>query len=266
MHTSIPIKSINDIIKWNLIKTDGNKRRFFFRGMSNDKYKLIPKISRNNKEENHNPVSIDIAKTRFLRLKQYLNVYLPAYGFGFEGLESYPKLWRELFVAQHYGIPTNLLDFSRNPLVALFFAAKHPDKNHGAVYAIQTQEKNPTNNKDYNICSPDDYLHKYPYEGESGRNPFFVAPTYSDKRIIAQVSVFCYLPMKLLSTPLNDINTFCSNRPNQMGSIHKLIVDKKYKGDILEELNKVGINDASLFPDMNGLGSFIEWKLLNKYS
>jgi hypothetical protein len=44
--------------------------------------------------------------------------------------------WERLALAQHYDLATRLLDWTKNPLVALFFAACNDEEKDGAVYAI----------------------------------------------------------------------------------------------------------------------------------
>lgn len=270
------IKSIQDIIKWNNINSKPSGGRFLFRGMSDRDFLLIPKISRQKKFDKKNQiVERDLVKIRIKKLGEYLNIRLPAYGFDFHNIEDKQRAWKELFIAQHYGLPTPLLDFTRNPMISLFFACIANYKKDGALYAvgIKAQEVfNPsdfkTEREDYNIAA-----YNLMTSGDNPKTPNdldafkFIVPPQFDPRIKTQNSVFCCFPHDKLTVKLDlQIKDNLQEKKLSIGDmnyIEKWIVPHGNKETILEELNKIGINHATLFPDMDGLGQFVSWKLSN---
>src|SRR6266498_5137977 len=96
---------------------------FLFRGVCNKAYQLVPALARNwdgslNDLKLVENYSIHELKVRATNLVDFR----PSNDFE----------W--LIIAQHYGIPTRLLDWTSNPLVALFFACNGDFSNDGAVY------------------------------------------------------------------------------------------------------------------------------------
>lgn len=79
----------------------------FFRGHSNSNYTLLPSIMRNKK-----------LKENEVNLYNELIIECPEY---FGNCHTHLE---KLVTMQHYGLPTRLLDITRNPLVALFLPVK----------------------------------------------------------------------------------------------------------------------------------------------
>ena len=99
-----------------------------FRGVKDAKYQLVPKIGRI-------PRLFDVDKNLeqniFTLFKQGAVPYLN------------PKPvdnWEWLALAQHHGVPTRLLDWTENPLVAAFFAVEGSSSTEGAIYFFHALE------------------------------------------------------------------------------------------------------------------------------
>lgn len=120
---------------------DGKNSFYWFRGHGDKSWELVPKIQRGFQGEVEALFRKERGYTNDFqaRAKQFYN--------GAPPLNDYPS-W--LTLMQHYGLPTRLLDWSRSPLVALFFALSDPDTkdkdaciwilNPGALNAAQKIE------------------------------------------------------------------------------------------------------------------------------
>ncbi|MFT3741454.1 MAG: FRG domain-containing protein [Gammaproteobacteria bacterium] len=89
--------------------------------------------------------------------------------------------WEWMVLAQHYGLPTRLLDWTRNPLCALFFAVwRNEGDRDGIIYAYNGRK--PINFIDY----PDPFIIK---------KIEILNPPHISQRIIAQNSIFTIEPL-----------------------------------------------------------------------
>ncbi len=93
--------------------------QFFYRGHSNVEYKLMPSIARYT-----NSIK---AENRLIELACNKRP---------ETFNSQEDRLTLLAKMQHYGIPTRLIDFTLNPLVALFFACRENKNKDGTVIEI----------------------------------------------------------------------------------------------------------------------------------
>lgn len=87
-------------------------RNYIFRGCFNEEYKLVPGTYRLINKDKCDYGYLD-AEYQHEALLKFLSYYVPENRF-----EAYCN-------AQHYGMATKLLDFSKNPLIALLFACEN---------------------------------------------------------------------------------------------------------------------------------------------
>lgn len=223
---SYTIASVNDFIS---ILSEMNIKPDIdlFRGHSNITYKLIPSIGR-------------YFTNDFGRMRDFENDLMSE----FRRLHTLyaTKCNNEfelLFLAQHYGLPTRLLDWSCNPLVALYFAVNSNIDEDGCVYQrfptrmlVIDYTKNCAQTTPYNIDA--NYLinpimtHER-YKNQNSRFVIYQNPQLEEKQEISA----------------------------------QFIIPARYKKQMLMFLRKIGISDSFIYPTMEGLCQDIKRTKLN---
>ena len=177
-----------------------------------------------------------------------------------------------LFLAQHHGIPTRIIDWTENALVGLYFSCCDLDLNaDGVVWALNAWELNKTSNNVQAI--PDtsqSFLHEYvvSISGDfsiisreiKGYLPVAVRPSYRFNRQNAQSGVFTVHGREKAG-----INAIPFIRKNRSSCLIKCVIPNERKALLLKELYAVGIHKGFLFQSIDGIAESIKYRYSNKF-
>ena len=204
---------------------------WIFRGVGDASNDLIPRVGRPDSSKNLNTgddvgYSADYEARCINRFKREARPHML--------IEPRSDLdW--LSIAQHHGLPTRLLDWSESPLVAAYFALAaggfvNKEATDAAIYGISCPQ----------IVS-------------------------SDEEVTAAPDVVAYFPQHLTPRITAQRGLFtCHRFPDRVyrpDEISRWIIPSKMCFTLKVILNKCGFNEASMFPDLDGVANHVGWLL-----
>jgi hypothetical protein len=152
--------------------------------------------------------------------------------------------WEMLALAQHHGAPTRLLDWTRNPLTALWFAlseqVRSRNTKNAAVWMFGTRMEDFLTDPEREASSP------FTLEKTS-----FFEIRHFDRRLSAQQGLFSV--HKWWEESGSKIVPLDGNQALRT-RLQKIVIPSNFINALVIELDNCGVNAASLLPDLEGLG------------
>ena len=203
-------------------KLSRHGKDWIFRGHADVSWELIPKAGRW-PYAGHEEALFELWK---LRAVEHLATHITSD-------------WDWLAVAQHHGLATRLLDWTTNPLNAAYFAVRESRDGAAIIHAAKFEER-------YNRSA--ETLFEEPAKCDSVAifRPRGVVP-----RIVRQGGLFT-----VHGPPERALESLTRER---IVTLKQIVIAESYRPRLLAELARYGINSASLFPDLDGLSSYLNW-------
>jgi len=237
---------------------------FIYRGQSDSAWELQTTIERANFGETTFDIEDELLKDFKKGLKFHLNNEITPNS----TLEYHSLL-------QHYGAPSRLLDFTKSPYIAAYFAFEQATKTDGQEVAIWIVDRLNLYQSAFYYFEKHfslTYDHDYNFDDQSFETVFYqskemelsclfpVEPLNQNVRYHLQQSIFLALanPNMSLEEQLEFMRADLLHK-----TFKKVTIPATEKGVAIRDLIKMNINRATLFPGLDGFAKSLIVQYLN---
>jgi len=225
----------------------------WYRGVGVAEYRLVPSLYRHPEKRAMDDLR-EIEGEIINRFKQRCVPYLS---------RPLGDEWDHLFLMQHFGVPTRLLDWTENPYIALYFALTTTPRDEAtgeytadaAVWSLAPIRWNAhalQHLRVSSILSPNDSRLDGYAPGVEMRlmnsEPVAIYGTHNSPRIVAQRGAFTIFGRNV--EPLEDTYAV---REFPQDCLTKVVLPREHIPLLLQSLVRIGFSDSVVFPDLDGL-------------
>lgn len=181
-------------------------------------------------------------------------------------MERLGSFWDTLALAQHFGLPTRLLDWTYSPYVALHFATSDLEKyaSDGVIWAVNHEKavdylpdalraillEEGSNKFTTELLNPVCLSWKaFDHLQEETYVIFFEPPSFDD-RITNQFALF---------SAMSDAGALLDQWLEQHPDLYfRIVIPAELKWEIRDKLDQANINERVLFPGLEGLCTWLK--------
>ncbi|WP_274365855.1 FRG domain-containing protein [Paenibacillus thermotolerans] len=232
----------------------------WFRGVKSASYNLTPSIVRGLG-----------AQSEIVYLSKFRSLAYPYLGeFPYSPYsEDRNSYWGWLFLMQQYGVPTRIMDWSREALVALLFALGKPNameaKSDAVVWLLEPTVLNSAfrfysfKEPGYipNVTEPAFNVRFGPNAKTDNVKAAAAIGPLNNPRIIKQAGTFTVFPKMQTLVPLNKL-------PDSSKFLYKIMIKKEARKSMNHQLRRYGLAERNLYPGMETVAEDIRQELISE--
>lgn len=226
-----------------------------FRGQVAAHWPLVPSLTRRLQQFSPDPRLWPLREARSMRVfRRKAHIHLQDRSVLDDDL-------RCLAMMQHHGASTRLMDFSKSPFVAAFFALESATQDV-AVFALNTPDlwhRTPAFDASLTRAAIDPRqpgnFERY-FQGNKLPLLWYGEPSEMDSRLIAQSGLFV-VPGVLDQS----LDAILENYGGSDAFLTKFILPLSMREEAMKALYRMNVTYATLFPDLDGLARSVSYEL-----
>ena len=235
---SLVIDSVEQLVATACDLSQQYGAQIWFRGQADFIWPLLPGIARNENPRGHEPNR----SIHFMNRAQTRHSKCP----GRDDLAGW------LFLMQHYGLHTRLLDWSEAPLVALFFAVEAGTATDSAIFALDPHALNQSFDYGKHVLLP-----HHPVVARLLGPAFQTEDAIPGVAAILAAEIDYRMLLQRSAFTIHGDSTPLESHPDAGGFLIKLKIPRHAKPLIKQQLHVLGIDRAHLFPDLANLARYL---------